>query len=317
MRYVTIPNTSLSVSAICLGSATFGSDIPYDEAISILDAFAGRGGNFIDSARVYADWLPGGHGASETTIGKWLKGRKREEFVIGTKGGHPDLRTMQTGRLTPRDVTADLEESLRCLQTDHIDLYWLHRDDPSIPVADILEMMTSLVARGSIRYFGCSNWRAPRIAQAIEIAAEKGITGFVADQMLWALAQINPGAIGDETLVQMSPELFDLHHRSGLAAIPYSSQAKGFFTKLARDGNAISGGLRKKFWNTGNVRRMKVVSSVAAEYSVPVSAVPLAWLASQTFITVPIIGPRNTGQLTESLAAADIVLSPELVKELS
>jgi aryl-alcohol dehydrogenase-like predicted oxidoreductase len=317
MRYTIIPNTDLKVSVICLGSATFGSEIASDESFRIMDKYAETGGNFIDSARVYADWLPNGHGASETTIGNWLAQRgSRNKFILATKGAHPDLKIMHISRMSRKDIATDIEESLRCLRTSHIDLYWLHRDDPAIPVADILGIMEAFVEAGKIRYYGCSNWQAPRISEALSFAKSKKITGFVGNQPFWSLAQINPGTIGDKTLVQMSPGLFELHKNTNLAAIPYSSQAGGFFSKLARGEDSLTSGMKKKFLNEPNERRMKRVASLADELNEPVATIPLAWLISQPFTTIPIIGPRDTSQLKESLRAGDLIFSPNLIEVL-
>jgi aryl-alcohol dehydrogenase-like predicted oxidoreductase len=312
-----IPNTDLRVSSICLGTATFGSEISADECFKMFDAFAATGGNFIDTARVYADWLPNGHGASEMTIGKWLSQRRdRDKFVLATKGGHPDLKTMSISRMNPKDVGDDIDESLRCLNTEYIDIYWLHRDDTSKPVEDILLMMEDFVKSGKIRFYGCSNWRAPRIAEALACARSMNLKGFVADQPLWSLADFNPGAIGDPTLVAMSPELFELHKRTGLAAICYSSQAKGFFTKVARDGENIKPAMKRRYWNDVNLARAGIVAALADELNVPIAAIPIAWLSSQPFVTIPIIGPRRMEQLSESLTAADLLLSREMVERL-
>ena len=317
MRYVTIPGTDLRVSGICLGTATFGSEITAEESFKMLYQFTGAAGNFIDTARVYADWLPGGHGASETTIGRWLAQRGgRDSIILATKGGHPDLKAMNVSRMSQSEISIDIEESLHCLQTDYIDLYWLHRDDTAIAVADILCTMERFVEQGKIRYYGCSNWRTPRIREAIDCAKTLGIEGFVGDQPMWSLAEWNPGVIGDPTLVPMSPELFDLHRATGLAAIPYSSQAKGFFTKFARNGQDIAPPMKRRFWNKRNLARAEKAMELASQMHIPVAAIPLAWLAGQPFVTVPIIGPRNCMQLAESLTAADIVLPPETVEDL-
>ncbi|HSV27433.1 MAG TPA: aldo/keto reductase [Sedimentisphaerales bacterium] len=317
MRYAAIHGTDLQASTICLGTATFGSEIASDEAFRIMDAFADAGGNFIDTARVYADWLPNGQGASETTIGNWLRLRgNRQKIILATKGGHPDLKTMHISRMSREEVGYDIEQSLRRLHTDHIDLYWLHRDDTAIPAADILDMMEGFVSQGTIRYYGCSNWRVARIKEALSAAKTMGVTGFAGDQPMWSLAQWKSDAIGDTTLVQMSPELYELHKASGLAAIPYSSQAKGFFTKFARDGENIAPAMKRRFWNDSNLARARKVIALAKELDVPVAAIPLAWLAGQPFPTIPIIGPRNVTQLKESLTAADIVLKPQVVEQL-
>jgi len=176
MKFKNIPQTDLYPSAICLGTASFGTSIDTSTAFQMLDTFVEYGGNFIDTAHIYGAWVPDGVGLSEKIIGQWVKGRRVEEnIVIATKGAHPLLSAMDVPRLSRQDVVADLDESLHYLQTASIDLYWLHRDDPTRPVAEILETLNSQVKQGKIRYFGCSNWRVERIEEAMRYAAEHGL----------------------------------------------------------------------------------------------------------------------------------------------
>src|SRR5215212_2523559 len=138
MKHVTIPQTDLTVSPICMGSTDFGSTITTTDVYRLLDAFLSDGGNFIDTAHVYSNWRPGPTSISEKTIGQWVRANGlREQIVLGTKGAHPDLSTMGIARLARADIVRDLDESLDHLQTDYIDLYWLHRDDPERPVGEI------------------------------------------------------------------------------------------------------------------------------------------------------------------------------------
>ena len=230
MRTTPIPETDLAPSAICLGSSHFGNGIAPADAYSLMDAYLTCGGNVIDTAAVYANWLPGEKNSSEKTIGRWLaRTGKRDKIVLATKGGHPDLATMHISRMSPSEIVDDVETSLRNLQTDWIDLYWLHRDDPARPVAEIIDTLHGQVVAGKIRYFGSSNWRADRIEAAQIYATARGITGFVANQMRWSLAAIDPDTTGDPTTVAMDDETYAFHQRTGLAAIPYSSQASGYF----------------------------------------------------------------------------------------
>ncbi len=159
MLYAAIPNTTLAPSVLCFGTTMIGSTVDKAGSFQLLDAFVEAGGTFVDTAKVYADWLPGERSISEKTIGEWLRrSGKRSQVVLATKGAHPDLSAMQTGRLSRAEIIADLDASLRHLQTDVIDLYWLHRDDAEQPVADILATLESQVRAGKIRYYGCSNW---------------------------------------------------------------------------------------------------------------------------------------------------------------
>ena len=154
----------LHPSPICLGTADLGSAVNRSDSFALLDAYLDLGGNFLDTAKVYADWLPGERSTSEKLLGEWMRLRRnRQRIVLATKGAHPDLATMHLPRLSRAEIEADLHASLRHLQTDIIDLYWLHRDDPARPVEDILATLQDAVRAGKIRYFGCSNWRVERI----------------------------------------------------------------------------------------------------------------------------------------------------------
>jgi aryl-alcohol dehydrogenase-like predicted oxidoreductase len=184
--YVTIPNTTLSVSSVCLGTAELGTVVPRAEAFRLLDMFVDLGGNFLDTALVYANWIPGERSVSEKTLGAWMRARgNRDRIVVATKGAHPQLATMDVPRLSPAEIRADVEASLAHLQVNRIDLYYLHRDDALRPVGEIMGTLHELVQAGKLRYVGCSNWCADRIAAAQAYAQAHGFVGFVADQMLW------------------------------------------------------------------------------------------------------------------------------------
>ncbi len=196
MRYKQLPQTDLSPSVLALGTGPFGTGIDSSTAFHFLDTFFEHGGTFIDTAHVYGAWVPGGLGLSERLIGQWLKARNiREHIMVSTKGAHPSLSSMHISRLSPQEIVTDLEESLRFLQTDTIDLYWLHRDDSTQPVAVFLETLEEQVRKGNIRSFGCSNWRVQRLEEARQYATDHGITGFVGNQVMWSFAIPNLDAL--------------------------------------------------------------------------------------------------------------------------
>jgi len=320
MRYRNIPGTTLNPSALCLGTAHFGSSIDEKDCFELLDTFINEGGNFIDTAHVYGNWAPGCNGASEKVIGRWLAARRnRDRIIIATKGAHPELSTMHIPRLSRQEIMADLDESLQYLQTDYIDLYWLHRDDPSRPVDDILQTLNEQVKAGKIRYFGCSNWTVPRISEAMEYAKHHRLKGFIADQMMWSLAVPNVDVIQDKTLVPMDDKIMELHRNTHLAAIPYSSQAQGFFTKLVDakgDIGRLKEDVRNLYYNDTNISRLQKVQRLAEDLNRTVTEIALAYLISQPFVTVPIIGCRTVSQLTQSLKAGDLLLDEDMVAYL-
>jgi aryl-alcohol dehydrogenase-like predicted oxidoreductase len=315
MRYTPIPHTDLTPSALCLGTGDFGGSIDRAAAFSMLDAFLDQGGNCIDTAKVYNDWILGETSRSEKLIGSWMKERgSRTRVIIATKGAHPDLHAMQIPRLSPVQIIADLDASLDHLQLDTIDLYYLHRDDPSRPVNEIIDTLFEQAQAGKIRYYGCSNWRLERIQAAQAYAASKGIPGFAAVQNLWNLAHTQAGAIGDPTIVVMDEALWQYHRQANLAAIPFSSQANGLFQKLASGGpDSLSRQHKAMFVNPVTERRYANLQKLCTITNLTSTQVVLGYLISQPFPTIPIIGPRNLAQLQDSLTAADVKLTPEQV----
>jgi aryl-alcohol dehydrogenase-like predicted oxidoreductase len=313
MKYVNIPNTELRVSQICLGSAEFGANLAQPNAFGLMDAFIAEGGNFLDTAHVYSDWIPNTKSTSEKWIGQWLKkSGMREDVFIATKGAHPKLTSMNVSRLSKEDIQLDVMESLEYLQIDTIDLYWLHRDDTKIPVGEIIEALSEQVWLGNIRYFGCSNWTFRRIQEAMAYAAEHNVQGFVANQPLWSLAEADMKQIPDQTLVGMGKEGLAFHKRTHMAAIPYTSQAKGFFSKVERSGaDGLSEGDRKVYFNDLNKKRLLRVQELAKKYAVTVNDIALSYLFSQPFTAIPVVGCKTVEQLKSSLKALDVTLTSE------
>lgn len=318
MQLVDLPHTDLRVSPLCLGTSGFGASVPPPQAEALFDAFVALGGNFIDTAAVYSDWLPVPKSITEKTIGAWLTKRGlHAQIIVATKGAHPDLATMHVSRLTSADIRHDVDASLANLQTDVIDLYWLHRDNRSIPVGEILDLLHEQVAAGKIRYFGCSNWHADRIEAAQQYAAQHGFQGFVANQPMWSLAAPDFDGLPDKTVTVMDEAALALHKTTKLPAIPYSSQAHGFFTKLERSGkNGIPAGDLAIYYNDANLRRFERAKALAQEHDVSINTIALSYLRSQPFVTVPIVGSKSVHQLEGSFAAVDLILPPEEIARL-
>src|SRR5690606_24545556 len=310
MRRITIPTTDLTVSSVCLGAGSFGSSVSRDDAFALLDAFAAAGGTFLDTARIYAVWLPDGANASERTLGDWLRQTGlRHRMVIATKGAHPDLKTMHISRLTPQDIAQDVSESLYHLQTDHIDLFWLHRDDPAVPAGEIIDALNEHIRAGRLRYLGCSNWTAARIREANTYAQAHGLAGFVANQPLGGLAEPNRETISDKTLVLMGAEDYAFRRESGMAAIPFTSQARGYFNKLAN--GTLEEADRRQYDSPLNRERARRAGELAARHGVSITAIALSYLTSPPFPTVPMIGPKTLDQLQDCLRDIDLRLTPD------
>lgn len=317
MKYRNIPHTDLYPSVICLGTALFGTSLDISTAFRLLDTFVEHGGNFIDTAHVYGAWATDGLGLSEKIIGRWVKERGlQEKIIIATKGAHPLLSATHVPRLSPQNICADLDESLRCLQSESIDLYWLHRDDPQRSVADILETLNGQVKQGKIRYFGCSNWRVKRIAKAMHYAAEHGLAGFVGNQCLWSLAIPNRDAIEDSSVALMDDQTLAFHRKTGLAAVAYSSQARGFFTKTTNDPASLSDQVRKMYASEANTARLHRLQDLSVEVSLSISSLALAYLINQPLPTFPVASFASVGQLLESIEAGDVELNLSTLRYL-
>ena len=239
MKYIQLNNTDLDVSRICLGTAGFGDKLDQEKSFEVLDAFIRAGGNFIDTANVYCKWLEGHGNCSEQIIGKWLKDRGAEgKVIVATKGAHYSFEDPGRSRVNREDIRADLDESCRTLGKDEIDFYWLHRDDPEKPVEEIVDILEELKKEGRIRYYGFSNYCTERLKQIEKCLRDRNLPGITAVSNQWSLAGINPGGNTnpDPTLVEFSREEYQWHCETGAAAVPFSSTAMGFFSKLQKMG---------------------------------------------------------------------------------
>ncbi len=321
MTRVTIPGTSLSVTPICLGGGEIGSSLDQEKSFALLDRLLELGGNFLDTARNYGDWVPGLEpGASERMIGAWMADRGcRDQIVLATKGGHPLMGPKpELPRLDRDTLVGELDASLAALRTDSIDLYWLHRDDPTRPVEDILETLNAQRNAGKIRYFGASNWKTPRLRAAYDHARAAGIAGFVADQSLWNAAPLARPPYGNAELGWMSAERFDFHEETGMAMIPYQSQAFGLFSRMAHGTlDAMNPGFRSFYKAEESAARYRRMTEIMAARGLTITQVTLGYLLSQPFVTLPIVGCRNVAYLEDSMSAADTRLAPQEVAALN
>lgn len=227
-----INGTDLQVSRICLGTMHYGDVLNQEQVIQQLDAFLDFGGNFIDTAHVYGRWVPGLGSSSEKYIGKWFeKSKKRNAAVLSTKGCHPALDNRSVSRVLPEFIHHDLMESLDHLKTDYIDIYFLHRDNPDLPVDVIIDALEKERKAGNIRYYGCSNWKPERILAANEYAKSIGAKGFVINQLMFSLADVTWKGVEDKTLECMDTKTHAFQASNHMDVMAYSSIAKGYFNK--------------------------------------------------------------------------------------
>lgn len=309
---------NLRTSQICLGTASFGSSISKDDSFLLMDTFIDAGGNFLDTAHIYADWKCEIKGMSERTIGEWMSSRKnRDKVVVATKGGHADMPSI-IPRLAPEQINKDLKESLQRLQIEQVDLYWLHRDDPKIPVSQILDTLESLRKEGFIRNYAASNWTVSRLREADAYAKKKQIPGMAASQIEWSLVKTTPEGMIDPTMVIMNEEIYKYHLQTKMPVVPYTSQASGFFGgKYSRE-HPETGypEIRKKYDTESNWQRLERAIKLADELKCNANQIALAYLIAQPFPVFPIVGSQNVGQLLDSCGAVEIHLTAEQVRYL-
>ncbi|MDR1117648.1 MAG: aldo/keto reductase [Oscillospiraceae bacterium] len=329
MKKVRLKDTALELSNICLGAAGFGPGMAKAQTFEILDAFMAAGGNFIDTANVYGKWMPDRKNHSEEVLGEWLKsGNARNKAIIATKGGHYDLSAPQISRVNREGVEKDLEESLRTLGLDHIDFYWLHRDDVNTPVEEIIDMMEGFVKEGKIRYYGASNYTLERMKAADTYAKANGFQGFSAVSNQWSLATLTQTGNSDPTLAGMTDEFYRWHKETKTPMIPYTSTARGFFDKMfklqpkVKDGVLLeSGGEEAKGieaqLSERNIRIYEDLLELKEKYQVSLYTLSLAYFLNQPFEVIPVSSVRNVEQLKGLVSASDITLPGEFTEKYS
>lgn len=306
---IRIKNTSLSICPIGCGTVNAGLAWSQQTANQIFDAYLYNGGNVIDTARVYAG------GRSETVIGNWFtESKKRSEVVLFTKGGHPKFDSpgddLHIPRMTDADMRGDIETSLRELKTDYIDLYFYHRDNRNQTVEEEIETMENFRREGKIRYYGCSNWNADRIAEADCYCERMGYRGFVADQAMlnYGMDHMNP--LADDTLVYIQNDLWDYHVKNDMnLAVPYMGAANGFFHKYALYG--IESIKKSPFYTKGNVKRAEKCISLARKYNATITQIVLGFFMHQPFLCAPLYGPKDSGQIVEALRTLEYSFAAE------
>lgn len=305
------------LSKIVLGCCDFGSRLDESLSFRLLDMYYDAGGRTLDTARVYASWLPGGESASERTVGRWLTARGRWDAVtVVTKGGHPPLSDMHSPRLSPDELRKDLEESLAALGTGCVDVYLLHRDDPARPVEEIMDTLDAFVKEGKVRALGASNWTPGRIAAANAYAAAAGKTPFCLSQIQWSLAVCRPADFGDDTLCCMDEEAYEAYRDMKLPVMAFSAQAKGVLSKWLA-GERQPDGFIGRVMTAENQARAARLEVVSRQTGYSPAALAAAFVTSQEVDGYAVIGVSNEKQLADTLMAADLRLAPETLRYLA
>jgi aryl-alcohol dehydrogenase-like predicted oxidoreductase len=312
MHYRTLGRSSLRVSPLCLGGNVFGWTATEAESFAVLDALVSAGLNFIDSADVYSVWVPGHRGGeSETVIGNWLKrSARRKDVVIATKVGM-ELAPGRQG-LSAAHIARSVEESLRRLQTDYIDLYFSHRDDASVPMEETLGTYQKLIAQGKVRAIGASNFTAVRMAEALEVSRKNGLPRYEVLQPYYNLYARSDYESALEPLC--------LEQQIGVMS--YYALASGFLSGKYRTAADAAKSPRGKsvvetFLNERGLRILAALDDVGRRHRASVASVALAWQIARPSITAPIASATTVDQLNELVAATRLTLDQAALEQLN
>lgn len=314
MQYRYLGRSGLKVSELCLGAMTFGREADEATSHAMLDAFGEAGGNFIDTADVY------NHGISEQIIGKWLSKQRRDRWVIATKVRFNMGPNPNDEGLSRAHILKSVDNSLRRLQTDYIDLYQVHCWDTGTPLEETLYTLERLVQAGKVRYIGVSNYKAYQIQKAVDLSRQRGWVAYTCLQPLYNLLDRS-----------IEWELVELCQTEGLGIIPWSPLRGGWLTgKIRRGMERAPQGTRievaerdgwSERWGVYNTERtwqvIDTLLAVSAEVGKTPAQVALSWVKDQPGVTAPIIGARTLEQLQDNLGSVGWALTPAQRQRLS
>ncbi len=311
MKLRRLGNSALEVPPLILGGNVFGWTVDEPTAFRLLDAALDSGLNTVDTADVYSKWVPGNQGGeSEAILGNWLKrGGKRKSVIIATKAG----MEMGPGKkgLSKAYILRAVEDSLRRLQTDFIDLYQSHEDDPNTPLLETLEAHAQLIKEGKVRAIGASNYSAERLAEALQVSRQHNLPRYESLQPLYNLY--------DRAAYERALE--PICEANGLGVIPYFSLARGFLSGKYRSekdlGKSPRGGGVKQYLNERGLRILGALDEVAKSHNSSPARVALAWLMARPGITAPIASATNLEQLHDLLEATKLELDHDSLEKLN
>jgi aryl-alcohol dehydrogenase-like predicted oxidoreductase len=298
------------VGSLVLGGNVFGWTLNEPRSFEVLDAFADQGLRAIDTADVYSGWVPGNQGGeSETILGAWMHQRKcRDRTFIITKVGM-EMGSGAKG-LSRAHILSSIEDSLRRLQTDYVDLYFAHVDDPATPLEETLEAFALLIESGKVRAIGASNYSAPRLSEALKLARERGLPPYRVLEPRYNLY----------FRAEFESNLQALCQEHDLGVIPYSALGRGFLTGKYRserdfEKSPRGGGIRPYLTERG-FRILAALDEISARLGVTPTSVAVAWLSARASVVAPIASATSSVQLTELVRGTELRLSPSHVARL-
>ena len=294
---IKLANTDLTIYPLCLGGNVFGYSADKDNSKAVLSFYADSGGNFIDTADMYSQWAPGHIGGeSETVIGNWMKKRgNRSQMVIATKVSKLDTRP----GLKATNIAAACDDSLRRLQTDYIDLYYAHQDDPDTPIEETLGAFDSLIKVGKVRYIAASNFTPERLQESLDISKELNLASYIASQDQYNLMERT-----------YENSLMPTLKSNGLSQIPFYGLARGFLTGKYRKGKTVesirANGVNTSYANDRGWAMIDKLDQIAKDKNTSVAAIALAWLRAQETVSAPIASATKLEQIQKIMPIVEL-----------
>jgi len=305
----TLGKTDIAIAPLVLGGNVFGWSADEAASFAVLDAFAAEGLTCIDTADTYSGWVPGNSGGeSETIIGRWLRKRgKRDDIVVATKVA----KWSKHRGLSPANIAAAADDSLKRLGIERIDLYFAHEDDASVPLEDTLGAFARLIEAGKVRAIGASNYSGMRLAEALAVSAKHGLPRYEVVQPEYNLVARQPYEKDIEPVVR----------RENLGIVCYYALASGFLSGKYRGEadlgkSAVRGGAVRKYLNAHGLRVLTALDTIAAAHRATPAQVALAWLIARPSITAPIASATSVEQVRDIAAATRLTLAADEIAEL-
>ncbi len=308
MKHITVKGVAddFQISRIAFGTGSVMKDLTGDEYFALFDLYASKGGNVLDTAPGYCG------GRSEKYIGEWMKlHHNREQIFISTKACH--AFPGEPSRLTYRDMSDDLDQSLRQLDTDYVDILWIHNDDEAVSVEKIMDDLNRVIENGRVRSIGCSNWTVDRLEKANAYAASAGLHGFFANQIQWSLAAAETDAYARAfNALTMDDRSYKWYVKNDIAVFAFSAAARGFFSVAAAGGlDAVSESTMSFFGTPNNIRRLENVKKYMAGHNCPASVPVIGYITNNRLKGVALTSASRISTLKETLEAADAEMTAE------
>lgn len=305
-------------SKIGIGTGRFGTVVPRELSWELLDIFVQNGGTVIDTARNYYEWVENGRGKSEECIGEWMSNRhNRDRVCICTKGGVRNNGNEWHIDLSKGALLAEIQQSLEALRTDYIDIYVLHRDEPSRDVREIVDTLQHLAELANITHIGVSNWKADRVIAANEYAAQNSLRPLEIVQTWWSLAEYKYEMWDDENTTHMDYKLYEYMLENSMTGMAYTSMCKGFFQKACEVGlENVDEFLKYRIATERNLKKLDFIKRYCKENKVSPTAFVTGYITSNALSGIALVSTSQKNHLNDIIDSSDYELPTEIINKI-